>query len=107
MSMFTCRIAAVALISATVASCDKPAPTPSVARPVRTTAVERPAEGETISLTGQVRAKDRVNLAFQLDGRMIARPINVGDVLTAGLTHRISRMRCNRREPTLRRPRRR
>ena len=55
-----------------------------MARPVRTTAVERPAEGETISLTGQVRAKDRVNLAFQLDGRMIARPINVGDVLTAG-----------------------
>ena len=84
MPMFTRRIAAVALISAIVASCDKPAPTPSVARPVRTTAVERPAEGETISLTGQVRAKDRVNLAFQLDGRMIARPVNVGDVLTAG-----------------------
>jgi RND family efflux transporter MFP subunit len=51
---------------------------------VRTTAVERPVDGETISLTGGVRAKDQVNIAFRLDGRMIARPVNVGDVLTAG-----------------------
>ena len=82
--MFNPRIVAIALISATLASCDKPAPTASPARPVRTTTVERPAEGETISLTGQVRAKDQVNLAFRLDGRMIDRPVNVGDVLTAG-----------------------
>ena len=84
MSMFTPRIVAIALISATVAGCDKPTPIASPARPVRTTTVERSVEGETISLTGQVRAKDQVNLAFRLDGRMIARPVNVGDVLTAG-----------------------
>jgi membrane fusion protein, multidrug efflux system len=82
--MFTLRIVAAALISATVASCDKPAPTASPVRPVRTTTIEPSTEGETISLTGQVRAKDQVNLAFRLDGRMIARPVNVGDVLTAG-----------------------
>jgi membrane fusion protein, multidrug efflux system len=82
--MLAPRIVAAALISAVVASCDKPAPTTSPARPVRTTAVERPVEGETISLTGQVRAKDQVNLAFRLDGRMVARPVNVGDVVTAG-----------------------
>lgn len=80
------RIAIVAaiLIAATVAGCDKPAPPTPQARPVRTVTVERRAEGETVSLTGQIRAKDQVNLAFRLDGRMIERPVNVGDVLTAG-----------------------
>ena len=74
----------VALIATAVASCDKPAPPTSQARPVRAVAVERQAEGETVSLTGHVRAKDQANLAFRLDGRMIERPVNVGDVLTAG-----------------------
>ena len=40
--------------------------------------------GEIVSLTGQVRAKDQASLAFRLDGRMIERPVNVGDVVTAG-----------------------
>ena len=90
MPMFIPRILAVALISATVAGCDKPTPTTSAARPVRTTTVERPLEGETISLTGQVRAKDQVNIAFRLDGRMVARPVHVGDVLTA--SHVVARL---------------
>ena len=84
MPMFTPRIVAAALIAATLAGCDKPAPPAPEARPVRTVTVERGASGETVSLTGQVRAKDQVNLAFRLDGRMIERPVNVGDVLTAG-----------------------
>ena len=82
--MFKPRILAAALIAATLAGCDKPAPPTSAARPVRTVTVERRAEGETVSLTGQIRAKDQVSLAFRLDGRMIERPVNVGDVLTAG-----------------------
>src|SRR5215469_12440094 len=74
----------VALIATAVASCDKPAPPTQQARPVRAVAVERVAEGETVSLTGHVRAKDQVNLAFRLDGRMIERPVNVGDMLKGG-----------------------
>ena len=46
--------------------------------------VEQGAEGEIVSLTGQVRAKDQVSLAFRLDGRMIERPVHVGDVLKPG-----------------------
>ena len=82
--MFKSQILWAALIAATVTGCDKPAPPTSQARPVRTVTVERGAEGETVSLTGQVRAKDEVSLAFRLNGRMIERPANVGDVLKAG-----------------------
>ena len=74
----------VALIATAVTGCDKPAPPTQQARPVRAVTVERGAEGETVSLTGHIRAKDQVSLAFRLDGRMIERPVNVGDVLTAG-----------------------
>ena len=73
-----------ALILATVAGCEKPPQPPPQARPVRTVSIEHRAEGELVSLTGQVRAKDQASLAFRLDGRMIERPVNVGDVLTAG-----------------------
>ena len=82
--MFKCRIAAAVLIAATVTGCDKPSPPAPQARPVRTVVIARGAEGETVSLTGQVRAKDEASLAFRLDGRMIERPVNVGDVLKAG-----------------------
>ena len=82
--MFKPQILWTALIVATVTACDKPVPPTSQARPVRTVTVERLAEGETVSLTGHIRAKDQVNLAFRLDGRMIERPVNVGDVLKAG-----------------------
>jgi RND family efflux transporter, MFP subunit len=77
-------ILAAALIATTIAGCDKPAQQTSEARPVRTVTVERGAGGETTSLTGHIRAKDQVGLAFRLDGRMIERPVNVGDVVKAG-----------------------
>jgi len=80
----TAALVALAVLATGLAGCDKPVPSANQARPVRTVAVERLAEGETVFLTGQIRAKDQVNLAFRLDGRMIERPVHVGDVLTAG-----------------------
>jgi membrane fusion protein, multidrug efflux system len=82
--MFKPQILCAALIVAAVTGCDKPAPPTTQARPVRTVTVERGAEGETVSLTGHIRAKDQASLAFRLDGRMIERPVNVGEVLKAG-----------------------
>ncbi len=82
--MLKSGIVAAALVAATVAGCDKASPPVSEARPVRTVTIERGAEGEIVSLTGQVRAKEEVSLAFRLDGRMIERPVHVGDVLKAG-----------------------
>jgi RND family efflux transporter MFP subunit len=72
------------LIAVTVAGCEKTSPPLPEARPVRTVTIEHGAEGEIVSLTGQVRAKDQVSLAFRLDGRMMERPIKVGDAVTAG-----------------------
>jgi RND family efflux transporter MFP subunit len=82
MLKFPTLLAALAAVA--VAGCDRPAPPAPPARPVRTVTVEGRAEGELVSLTGQVRAKDQANLAFRLDGRMISRPVNVGDAVTAG-----------------------
>jgi membrane fusion protein, multidrug efflux system len=76
--------AAATLLVATVAACNKKPPAAAQARPVTTVTVEQRAEGETVSLTGQIRAKDHVSLAFRLDGRMIKRSVDVGDAVTAG-----------------------
>jgi membrane fusion protein, multidrug efflux system len=82
--MFKSKFPAAALIAATIAGCNKPAPPTEAARPVRTVTVEHRAEGEVVSLTGHVRAKDQASLAFRLDGRMIERPLHVGDMVKAG-----------------------
>jgi RND family efflux transporter MFP subunit len=82
--MFKSHTAVAALIAVTLAGCNKTSPPLAEARPVRTVIIEQAAEGEIVSLTGHVRAKDQVSLAFRLDGRMIERPVNVGDVLKAG-----------------------
>ena len=81
--MLNTRIAA-ALVAAAVTGCEKPPAQTAAPRPVRTVTVERAAGGETVSLTGQVRAKDQLNAAFRLDGRMIERPVNLGDVVKPG-----------------------
>lgn len=78
------RVAGVGLIAATIMGCDKGAFTSPPARPVRTLVIEPSTAGETLSLTGQVRAKDQVNLAFRVEGRVVERLVNVGDRLTAG-----------------------
>jgi RND family efflux transporter MFP subunit len=77
-------ISLTVLIAAAVAGCEKPAPPAAQVRPVRTVTVERRAEGETVPLTGHVCARDQGSLAFRIDGRMIERPVFVGDVLQAG-----------------------
>jgi RND family efflux transporter MFP subunit len=45
---------------------------------VRTVTAVAHAEGEAVSVTGQIRARTEESLAFRIDGRMIARPVDVG-----------------------------
>jgi RND family efflux transporter MFP subunit len=77
-------LATLILTAASVAGCSKKVARTPDPRPVRTVTVESRADGETVSFTGQIRAKDQVNLAFRLDGRMVERHPSVGDVIEAG-----------------------
>jgi multidrug efflux pump subunit AcrA (membrane-fusion protein) len=53
-------------------------------RPVRTMTASKGEAGETVVLTGHIRAEDEPALAFRIGGRMIERPVNVGDRVEAG-----------------------
>ncbi|MBV9582770.1 MAG: efflux RND transporter periplasmic adaptor subunit [Chloroflexi bacterium] len=77
-------VIAAALLATTVAGCHKKEAHDLPARPVRTVTVEHAAPGETVSLTGQIRAKDEVSLAFRIDGRVLERLVNVGDAVEPG-----------------------
>ena len=72
------------LLLATVAGCDEPPPPPAEIRPVRTIVATANAEGELVSLTGHIRARTEASLAFRIDGRMVARRVDVGDVVKLG-----------------------
>ena len=82
--MLRFQIIAAVLVAATVTGCDKKEAHDPPARPVRTVTIERGVNEETVSLTGQIRAKDEISLAFRINGRMLDRPVNVGDVLQPG-----------------------
>src|SRR5271166_1577796 len=61
-------------------ACDKPQPAAEI-RPVRTVTAVAGSEGEPVSLTGHIRARTEESLAFRIDGRMISRRVNVGDLV--------------------------
>ena len=53
-------------------------------RPVRTLVATPHAEGEPVSLTGHIRARTEESLAFRIEGRVIARRVDVGQVVKPG-----------------------
>lgn len=58
-------------------------PVPEV-RPVRVVRIETQAAGTTVSLTGRLRAQAEINQSFRIDGRMVARNVDVGDQVKVG-----------------------
>ncbi|HZS12333.1 MAG TPA: efflux RND transporter periplasmic adaptor subunit [Nitrospirales bacterium] len=77
-SLSSTRVFLLTSVFFLIAGCNDQDPTAQT-RSVRTVTVERKTVGETVTLTGQIRAQDEVNLAFRIDGRMIERLVNVGD----------------------------
>jgi len=53
-------------------------------RPVRTVTASKGEAGELVVLTGHIQADDEPSFAFRIGGRMIERPVNVGDRVEAG-----------------------
>jgi RND family efflux transporter MFP subunit len=78
------RIALVIAAALPLVACGKEQPKQVEVRAVRVTAVRHTPSGETISLTGQIQAKDQVNLAFRIFGRLQERNVTVGDTVTPG-----------------------
>jgi len=68
-----------------VAGCKQEAKTPEPVRPVLSTVIEPAASGSTVTV-GTVQPRYETNLGFRVLGRLIARPVNVGDLVTEGQT---------------------
>jgi RND family efflux transporter MFP subunit len=80
------RTAFVAVSALTLlAACQRAqeAPAPEI-RPVRTVTIGQQAGSDAVKLTGTVQAQNEVNLSFRVDGRMVERRVQVGDVLRRG-----------------------
>ena len=53
-------------------------------RPVRTVTVSKREAGSTVTLTGRIEAQDEAALGFRIAGRLMERPVNVGDRVQPG-----------------------
>jgi multidrug efflux pump subunit AcrA (membrane-fusion protein) len=82
MSRFS--IVSFAVLAAGLVACGDPPASLPQSRPVRTVTIHDETQAETVSLTGQIRAKDQANLGFRIDGRMVERLVNVGDSVKPG-----------------------
>jgi multidrug efflux pump subunit AcrA (membrane-fusion protein) len=70
------RIALIIAVTLSIAACGKEQPKKVEIRPVRVTSIQHTPHFETISLTGQIQAKDQVNLAFR-----IGDPVTPGQIV--------------------------
>jgi membrane fusion protein, multidrug efflux system len=57
---------------------------PPEIRPVRTVTVAKRDVGETVTYTGRIEAEIETRLSFRIGGRMVERPVNVGDRVEPG-----------------------
>lgn len=77
-------ILAMALITALSACRQEEAGEEPELRPVRTVIVQETIAGDTITLSGTVESQVEVDLAFRIGGRLVERPVQVGDRVRAG-----------------------
>ena len=67
-----------------VAACSKHAPAPEPVRAVQTLTVASGQAGVTVEYAGEVRARVESRLGFRVGGKMVSRPVDVGDSVKAG-----------------------
>src|SRR5882762_2970744 len=75
--------ASIALIALLAACHGKQEASPDI-RPVRTAVVGAGQYGDDLSYTGEIRARHESDLGFQVAGKLIARPAEIGASVTAG-----------------------
>jgi RND family efflux transporter MFP subunit len=74
----------LALLGMVLASCRSESPPPSEGRLVGVVTVVAGQFSDDIQLSGEIQAKKDVGLAFRIGGRVLERPVNVGDRVKAG-----------------------
>jgi len=74
----------IVLAVTTLGACKKKEALAPVVRPVRSVVVQKREVGDPAVGTGHLRARDEVNLAFRIGGRIIERKLGVGDRVEAG-----------------------
>ena len=79
------NITAVASLTLATAGCKQEAAAPKPVRPVLTAIVEPTLPGSAVAV-GTVEPRYTTNIGFQVFGRLIARPVNVGDLVEEGQT---------------------
>ncbi len=80
------RLGISLLIGLTVVACRGETETSSPIRPVRTVTARLTSDADPITMTGQIQARDPVNLAFRVGGRVIERTVSVGSPVAAEQT---------------------
>jgi membrane fusion protein, multidrug efflux system len=79
------RIFVVAFSALAMAGCKQEAKAPEPVRPVLSTILHPAPSGSTVAV-GTVQARYETNLGFRVLGRLISRPVNVGDLVAKGQT---------------------
>jgi membrane fusion protein, multidrug efflux system len=67
-----------------LSACSRPAAPPEPVRAVRTLTIAAAQAGGSVEFAAEVRARVESRLAFRVAGKMVGRPVDVGDVVKAG-----------------------
>ena len=78
------RVGSLTLLAAALVACRSEQAPPAEARPVGVVTVAAGQFSDDVQLSGEVQAKKDVGLAFRIGGRVLERPVNVGDRVKAG-----------------------
>lgn len=76
--------ALIAVLLVALAACSKPAVAPEPVRAVRTLTVTAGPAGGTVDYAAEVRARVESRLGFRVGGKMVSRPVGLGDNVKAG-----------------------
>jgi RND family efflux transporter MFP subunit len=77
-------IVSVVLSLGLLAACSRPAPPPEPVRAVKTLSVGQASSGSSVDYAAEVRARTESRLSFRVAGKMVARPVELGDTVKAG-----------------------
>lgn len=78
-------VAGALMLLSVLAACHKEEKAASQAiRPVRTVTVEFRKSGDTLSLTGEIQPRYQADIGFRVDGKILARPVDVGTTIKKG-----------------------